>query len=523
MSQDKPKVRCAVYTRKSTEEGLDQEFNSLDAQRMAAEAFITSQIGEGWVCLPERYDDGGYTGGNTDRPALQRLLTEVRAGRVDAVVVYKVDRLSRSLFDFAKIMGVFEEHKVAFVSVTQSFNSTNSMGRLTLNILLSFAQFEREVIGERTRDKIHMARMQGKWHGGCPVLGYDVTPEGRKIVVNPYEAEQVRAIFQLYLELGGALSVIEELDQRGWTNKTWVTKDGKLHQGKPFEKNVLYGLLTNPIYIGKVRHHGVLYEGKHEAIVDEETFAKVQRQFVRNGRNGGIADERFQLRPASTAILSGILRCKACDCGMSYGFSKKGKRRYRYYLCHHAQSRGWRHCPRPTLPADEIERFVVQEIRAIGSDEGLVRDVVEQTRALRDRQLADFTNCERLLKQELASYHRKAQSLAARPDDPGTVTSLASVQERITQVERESAEVHAKLTALRASTLADEDIMRACRMFDPLWDTLSCREQHRILRLLIERIDFDAHEETISITFHPTGIKALKADQSRAPEEAATP
>jgi site-specific DNA recombinase len=511
-------VRCAIYTRKSTEEGLDQEFNSLDAQRASAEAFITSQVGEGWLCLPQHYDDGGYTGGNTDRPALQRLLADVKAGQIDAVLVYKVDRLSRSLFDFAKIMGVFEEHNVAFVSVTQSFNSTNSMGRLTLNILLSFAQFEREVISERTRDKIHMARKKGKWNGGTPVLGYDVTPEGRKLVVNPYEAEQVREIFRLYLELGGLLSVIEELDKRGWTNKTWVTRSGKLHQGKPFAKNILYGLLKNPIYLGKVQHRGALYDGEHEAILDEETFGKVQRQLARNGRSGGAADTKFALR--STAILQGILRCKACDCGMVYGFSKKENRRYRYYLCHHAQSRGWRHCPRPTLPADEIERFVIEEIRAIGNDETLIRQVVEQTRIIREREIENLTGSERLLKQELASYHRKAQGFSLGSDDPKTLTSLASAQERIGQVEREITETRAKLADLRAASMAEEDIVRACRTFDPLWETLNNREQHRILKLLIERIDYDAHEETIAITFHPTGIKALRGEEDRATEEA---
>jgi site-specific DNA recombinase len=506
-------VRCAIYTRKSTEEGLEQEFNSLDAQRMAAEAFITSQVGEGWVCLAERYDDGGFTGGNIERPALQRLLTDVNAGQIDAVVVYKVDRLSRSLLDFARIMGVFEEHNVAFVSVTQSFNSANSMGRLTLNILLSFAQFEREVISERTRDKIHLARKQGKWSGGCQVIGYDVAPEGRKLVVNPHEAEQVRAIFALYLELGGLLRVIEELDKRGWTNKTWITRNGKLHQGKPFVKNILYWLLTNPIYTGKVRHHGVIYPGEHDAIVDEETFAKVQRMLARNGRSGGEADQQYGFH--SSAILSGLLRCKACDCGMVNSHSQKHNRRYRYYLCHNAQSRGWKHCPRPTLPAAEIERFVIAEIRAIGRDDGLIHEVVEQTGRIREKQLDEFTGCERLLKQELTSYRRQEQGFVARSHEPGAASSLTAIRERISQIERELAEVHGKLTSLRASTLAEEDIAQACRLFDPVWDTLTSREQHRILRLLIQRVDYDAKEETISITFHPTGIKTLNAEQDR--------
>jgi len=219
-------VRCAVYTRKSIEEGLEQEFNSLDAQREAAEAYVKSQAHEGWTCLPDRYDDGGFTGGNMDRPALQRLLADIRAGRVDGVVVYKVDRLSRSLLDFARMMQSFEQHGVAFVSVTQQFNTATSMGRLVLNVLLSFAQFEREIIAERTRDKIAATRRKGKWSGGTPLLGYDLDPRGGRLVVNQGEAARVRAIFDLYLEHQALRPVVQELARRGWVTKQRQTAKG---------------------------------------------------------------------------------------------------------------------------------------------------------------------------------------------------------------------------------------------------------------------------------------------------------
>lgn len=231
-------VRCAIYTRKSTEEGLAQEFNSLDAQREAAEAYIASQRHEGWILIPDGYDDGGFTGANMDRPALQRLLADIAADRVDCVVVYKVDRLSRSLLDFARIMETFDKHDVSFVSVTQAFNTTASLGRLTLNILLSFAQFEREMIAERTRDKMSAARRKGKWVGGIPVLGYDVDARGGRLVINLDEAKQVRAIFNLYLEHRSLIPVVRQLNQRGWTTKQWTTQDGReqdvrlLHRGK---------------------------------------------------------------------------------------------------------------------------------------------------------------------------------------------------------------------------------------------------------------------------------------------------
>jgi site-specific DNA recombinase len=260
-------VRCAVYTRKSTEEGLEQEFNSLDAQRESAEAYIKSQKQVGWVCLPEHYDDGGFTGGNLDRPALKRLLADVDNGRIDCLVVYKVDRLSRSLLDFAKIMETFEKRHVAFVSVTQQFNTATSMGRLVLNVLLSFAQFEREIISERTRDKIAAARRKGKWVGGKPLLGYDVDPRGCKLVINEEEAVRVRSIFELYLKHQGLIPVVQELERRGWLTKRWQTRKGHFRGGQRFTKTNLHHLLTNPVYLGKVKYKKEVHPGEHQAII----------------------------------------------------------------------------------------------------------------------------------------------------------------------------------------------------------------------------------------------------------------
>jgi site-specific DNA recombinase len=226
-------VRCAIYTRKSTEEGLAQEFNSLDAQRDCAEAYIQSQRQQGWMALPQHYDDGGFTGANLERPGLQRLLADIEAGRIDCVVIYKVDRLSRSLFDFARLMNIFEKHSVSFVSVTQQLNSNTPMGRLTLNILLSFAQFEREMVAERTRDKTSAARKKGKWTGGYPVLGYDSDPSRSRLVVNEGEAEQVRGIFNLFLQHQSLMATLDEIQRRGWRLKSWTTNQGQRHQGGP--------------------------------------------------------------------------------------------------------------------------------------------------------------------------------------------------------------------------------------------------------------------------------------------------
>jgi len=247
------KLRCAVYTRKSSEEGLEQEFNSLDAQREACEAYVASQKAEGWLLVPDRYDDGGFSGGNLERPALRRLMDDIEAGRVDVIVVYKIDRLSRALMDFARLVEVFDRHGVTFVSVTQAFNTTTSMGRLTLNVLLSFAQFEREVIGERIRDKFAASRRKGLWMGGWAPLGYDI--KDRKLVVNKAEAKLIRSIFERFVKLESATTLAHQLLQEGVLGK----------RGKPIDKGALYKLLNNRIYIGEAVHKGTAWPGEHEA------------------------------------------------------------------------------------------------------------------------------------------------------------------------------------------------------------------------------------------------------------------
>ena len=352
-------VRCAIYTRKSTEEGLDQDFNSLDAQREAAEAYVHSQTHAGWTCLPSRFDDGGYTGSNLDRPALQRLLADIRAGQIDCVVTHRVDRLSRSLLDFAKLMEAFEQHQVAFVSVTQHFNSATSMGRLVLNVLLSFAQFERELIAERTRDKMAAARRKGKWAGGVPILGYDVDARTKKLVVNEAEAERVRAIFALYLEYRSLLPVVEDLGWRGWGTKQSLTRQGHVRGGRPFTKNSLYQLLTNVTYLGQVRYKNEVHPGEQSAIVELGTWQEVQALLAHNGQARAVARQT-----RSRVLLQGLLHCRPCGCAMTPAQVTRGNRRYRYYTCSAAQRNGWHTCPSKSVPALALEQFVLEQIAA---------------------------------------------------------------------------------------------------------------------------------------------------------------
>ena len=315
--------RCAIYTRKSSEEGLEQSFNSLDAQREACESFIKSQQHEGWTILPTHYNDSGFTGGNTERPALQTLINNIETNKIDIVIVYKVDRLSRSLADFVKLIELFDKHDVSFVSVTQQFNTSSSMGRLTLNVLLSFAQFEREVTSERIRDKIAASKRKGMWMGGAVPLGYDVVE--KKLVANNKEVKTVRHIYERYITLGTVRKLKEELDAEGYISKQRGNKQSK-GGGKPFSRGALYALLKNPLYIGKVAHQGNLFEGQHAAILDTTLWDSAQNLLNENRLNN---QSRNSVKEPS--LFAGLIYDDSNNL-MSPSHSRKGDRRYRYYV-----------------------------------------------------------------------------------------------------------------------------------------------------------------------------------------------
>ncbi|MCK6481664.1 MAG: recombinase family protein [Planctomycetes bacterium] len=505
-------TRCAIYTRKSTEEGLDQDFNTLDAQREAAEAYIASQRGEGWEVVRDRYDDGGFSGGNMERPALQRLLADIEAGRVNAVVVYKVDRLSRSLLDFARIMEVLDQRKVAFVSVTQQFNTATSMGRLILHVLLSFAQFEREMIAERTRDKMSAARRKGKWTGGMPFLGYDVAPDGGKLLVNEEEARRVRGIFDLYLREQSLVSTAAELHRRGWTLKAWTTKKGTFHAGSRFDKANLFSLLTNVAYTGQVSHKGTIYPGEHPAIVDPEVWRRAQELLRHNGQTGGRA-----VRNKHGALLKELLRCAPCDAAMGHAYTVKGGRRYRYYVCQKAQKRGWASCPTKSVPAAEVERFVIDRIRAIGRD----RDLLDATlAAAREEMKAAVGRIEEERAAEerrLATLRAEARRLMKAGD--GSSARLADLHDQVRAAEQGLTALRERAIAAEKERVDEEDLERALSLFDPVWDALFPKEQARILRLLVERVAYDGGAGSIAVTFRPNGIQALAREVEAGPAE----
>ena len=384
-------MRCAIYTRKSSEEGLEQAFNSLDAQREACEAFILSQKHEGWTVLPTLYDDGGFSGGTMDRPALKLLLGDIAAGKVAVVVVYKIDRLTRSLFDFAKIVEAFDARGVSFVSITQQFNTTTSMGRLTLNVLLSFAQFEREVSGERIRDKIAASKKKGMWMGGLPSLGYDV--QNRKLVVNEEEAGTVVHIFRRYLELRSVRPLQAELDAVGIRSKRRILADGTPFGGQKLSRGALYLMLQNRIYRGEITHKGNSYPGEHQPIVDEVLWDQVQAILAENRVDRATGADAKQ-----PSLLAGLIFDESGERLTPSHAVKKGTR-YRYYVSTSLitgaatdRSKGWR------IPAANLETLVITRLRTLLADRGGILDAIqneylgaaEQNRLIgRGRQIAE--------------------------------------------------------------------------------------------------------------------------------------
>lgn len=425
-----PKRRCAVYTRKSTDEGLDQEYNSLEAQRDSALAFIASQRHEGWAATEDGYDDGGFSGGNINRPALKRLLDDITDGKVDVVVVYKIDRLSRSLADFAKIVELFDAHGVTFVSVTQQFNTTTSMGRLTLNILLSFAQFEREVTGERIRDKLAASKAKGMWMGGVPPLGYDV--KDRKLVINEPEAEIVRDIFVRYAEHGSAAQLVRELQIEGHTTKSWVTQGGKHRPGKVIDQQNLFSMLRNRLYLGEICNHGNCYAGQHQAIVSRELWDAAH----------AIIDKRKQgprvLNTENPALLSGLLYAPDGQRMLPSHTTKKNGRRYRYYVPY-----------------------------------------------LEKRQSAG------------ATLDASKQNIGALPAGEIEAAVLAQVHQVLQQPEMIAAVWQAGMSMRDRAELDEPTVFVAMRQMSTVWSQLFPKEQHRILRLLIDRVQL--HEDGLDI------------------------
>ncbi|MFW8566175.1 recombinase family protein [Orrella sp. 11846] len=440
-TQSKPvRKRCAVYCRVSTDERLDQEFNSIDAQKEACHAYVASQRAEGWIPVADDYDDPGFSGGNTDRPGLKRLMADIERGQIDIVVVYKIDRLTRSLADFSKMVEVFERQSVSFVSVTQQFNTTTSMGRLMLNVLLSFAQFEREVTGERIRDKIALSKKKGMWMGGTPPLGYDVI--ARKLVVNDKEAALVRQIFDDMVVLESTAALARKLNAEGHTTKSWITKKGIHRQGGPLSAQYLHKLLNNRIYLGELSLKGEWFAGEHEAIVDQDAWEKVQAVFAVNGED---RRQKTGIRFRTDSLLRGLLYAPDGQrLGSSFTTKNAGKR-YLYYVTPRPVTFGEVVNKKLRIPSKQIEGVVVAQIKSVLSSPEALQALVGE---------GDAVNL-----------------------DEGTVVVAMADLER-------------------------------------MWDHLYPAEQHRLVNLMIERVDLvdDGRVQGVEISWRELGWRELLSE-----------
>ncbi|MHB1843263.1 MAG: recombinase family protein [Deltaproteobacteria bacterium] len=484
-------VRCAIYTRKSTSEGLDMDFNTLDAQREASEHYIQSQAAQGWTALPAHYDDGGFTGGNLERPALQRLLDDIERGEVEMVVVYKVDRLSRSLLDFARLMEKFEKKSIGFVSITQHFDTSSSMGRLVLNVLLSFAQFERELISERTRDKIAAARRRGKWTGGPPGLGDPIDTDRRALAVVPEEAEIVRLAFELYLKTRSIGAVTARLNALGHTQKRHTTQVGKVVGGKPWDKDAVHRLIRNPLYVGKVKQKDELYAGEQPPLVGTEVFERVQKSLADRSTGRGVRRTR---RPEY--LLTGLLRCQPCDAAMtsSAGRGRNGKS-YRYYRCCKEATEGTA-CPTGLLVADEVESAVVAQVREAAKKGDLQREVLAEL-GEDDGSSAETQAQRERLTARLAELNGEARRLlgAFSNGSAGSklmVERLGELEADMDRVRLNLGEVEARLRGADGVRHEVERVAEFLDGFDDLWDALVPAERREYLRTLVRRVSVDS-------------------------------
>jgi DNA invertase Pin-like site-specific DNA recombinase len=482
--------RCAIYTRKSTTIGFDQEFNTLDAQREACELYIEGQAHDGWQFIPEQYDDGGFTGANLARPAFQRLLADIEAGKIDIVVVYKVDRLSRSLLDFAQVMGRFNRAGAAFVSVTQNFSTADAMGRLTLNMLMSFAEFEREMIAERTRDKIAASRRKGKWTGGPVPLGYDVVD--KHLVINELEAVVVREIFDTYEQHRSALTVAHLLNERGRATKRHRAKNGNVREARKWTKDAVLRILRNPVLAGHMASGDELFEAEHTAIIDRDRWRQAMELLDRN------AGKKKQRGRNPAYLLRGILRCGRCGQAMTPASTrKKGGAEYRYYRCVTRDKEGTKACLSGPLSADAIEAFIVDRLRGATTDGSLARDVQKKLQGNIEAQRKTIEAERRALPGAIAKLSTEGRNLVETLGQAkGTAHRLLEeriedIGDQLAKYERKLTEVQRALVALDQTEIETQWVVESLTHFDAVWEAMSLENRGCLVRAIVEKVKVD--------------------------------
>lgn len=488
-------ARCAIYCRVSTAGQAEGDFSSIDAQREAALNLVRSQATNGWEAIDPPYVDPGYSAATLNRPALQDLIADVEAGKIDVVVVYKLDRLSRSQRDLLDLLELFSRHGVDFKSVTQNFDTTGPMGRAMLGMLSVFSELERGLTSERTRDKVLAARRRGRWTGGLVPLGYDL--RGGRLTVNEPEAERVRQIFDLYLEHRSLTRVAEILRERGWQTKSWTTNAGGLREGRPFSPDSLRRLLTSAFPAGRVRSGEQICEGEHEAIVSTETWEAAQEQIRENGKNGGC-----QHRNRSGALLKGLIRCKHCGTAMTPTSSKRGSKRYAYYTCVRAQKHGWASCPSKSVAAGTVDAAVVEQIRQVARDPALIERTVEAAQAEHHRQQERHEAEVRAVSAELAQLAQEEGRLAATAGQGGRAAQAA--ERRLEGLHRRRMELQSQLEALEDESgpeaPPDPDWLReTLASFEPVWEVLQLDERANVAQMLIAEVVYDGEAKDLEI------------------------
>ncbi|HEX5011116.1 MAG TPA: recombinase family protein [Planctomycetota bacterium] len=482
-------VRVALYTRKSTEKGLDQAFNSIDAQREMLEGFVAGRAAEGWTALPARYDDGGYSGGNTNRPGLQRLQQDIGAGLVDKVAVYRLDRLSRHTGDFVALMDFFRRHRIEVVSPNERVEQATASDRLTLGVRMQVSQFEREIAAERIRDKMRAARAKGLWQGGRPVLGYDVV--AKKLVVNPAEAADVRAVFGTYARTTSIVATLAELERRGIRLKSWTTQRGRRNEGRRFRDHSLRTLLANPLYVGRLYAGDEVVDAQHEAIVPRELWDEVQALLA-------LGQREQAPRRAWGALLTGVIHCAVCGSAMVPSYCKKGDTRYGYYVCQSIKARGAAGCPGSRISQATVEAEVVERIRAMAREPALLDESVRAARAEVEARRRELAADAQRAGTEAARLQGQIDDLVARGADvPEVRRRLDALREAHDAATERATAAKDEAAGLRAP-LDEGELCRAIESF-AAWNALFPDERARLVRLVVARVVADGRTGDITI------------------------
>ena len=488
-------VRCACYTRKSVEDAtLDRDFNSLTSQREACENYIESQRSKGWVCLPEHYDDGGYSGGNMNRPAMTRLKADIEAGKIDMVICFKIDRLSRSIIDFAELQKFFEEHKVHFVSVTQDINTSNSSGRMLLNILITFAAFERDLIIERVKTAIDGGKKRGKFCGGVPMLGYHSDPFSKKLLINEEEAATVRLIYEKYMALESIQATVAEINRLGLKTREWVSAStGKRHSAKPWNTTSVHRILTSPIYAGYVSHYDTNYEGEHEAIIPRPQWEKVQQML-----SSCSSSPRGQKRQRQNHPFDGHVRCGHCGCALTPTYTRNHGKRYCYYVCSAFNKNSDHYCPVKRIPAGDLEQAVIAQLAGLFRAPAILRETLK---AVRQKEELLRQNCDRdceMLQTQLDELKRRALQQEIDYDEVKKAATMLT-------------EARHKRSLLRAPVTEDE-IVAALGDAAGLWEFMFPGARQELIQLVVG--DIVVFPDKVSFVLKVDGLKDLASEMA---------